>query len=83
MPMAHTALRFCRFPIDFQKNQPVVYSQIDPNRCKSISIDRNVSYDTLLDAASATSLIVLSENYGNRIFWNVFEYDRMTFHGNS
>ena len=58
------------------------YSKIDPNRCKSIQIDRNVSYDTLLDAASATMLIVLSENSKNRIFWNIFEYDHMKFHGN-
>ena len=59
-------LRFGRFPIDLRIFQPVVYSKIDPNRCKSISIDRNVSYDTLLDAASATMLIVSSENSKNR-----------------
>ena len=46
--------------------QPVVYSKIDPNRCKSISIDRNVSYDTLLDAANKTMLIVSSETSENR-----------------
>ena len=42
------------------------YSKIDPNRCKSISIDRDVSYDTLLDALSATMLIVSSEDSKNR-----------------
>ena len=31
-----------------------------------MQIDRNVSYDTLLDAASATMLIVSSENSKNR-----------------
>ena len=43
-----------------ENHQAVVYSQIDPNGCKSVSIDWEVSYDTLLDAASATMLIVLS-----------------------
>ena len=43
-----------------ENHQPVVYSQIDPNGCKSVSIEWEVSYDTLLDAASATMLIVLS-----------------------
>ena len=69
--------------MNFRIFQPVVYSKIDPNRCKSISIDRNVSYDTLLDAASATMLIVLSENSENRVFSNIFEYDHMKFHENA
>ena len=78
-------LRFGRFSIDFRIFALIEnwsYSKIDPNRCKSIQIDRNVSYDTLLDAASATMLIVSSENYKNLIFWNIFEYDHMTFHWN-
>ena len=64
-------LRFGRFPIDLRIFQLVVYSKIDPNRCKSISIDRNVSYDTLLDAASKTMLIVSSENSKNRSKSNI------------
>ena len=57
---------FDRFSIDYRIFQPVVYSKIDPNRCKSISIDRNVSYDTLLDAPSATILRASCENSENR-----------------
>ena len=71
MLIAHNTLRFGRLPMDLRIFQPVVYSKIDPNRCKSISIDRNVSYDTLLDAASATMLIVLSENSKNRSKSNI------------
>ena len=84
MLIAHDTLRFRRFrwisvdfgrfrsiSDDFREFQPVVYSKIDPNRCKSISIDRNVRYDTLLDAASATMLLVSFENSENRPTSNI------------
>ena len=70
-------IRFGRFPIDFRIFALIEnwsYSKSDPNRCKSISIDRNVSYDTLLDAASATMLIVSSENYWKSTFRSISEY---------
>ena len=74
--------RFGRFPIDLRIFQPVVYSKIDPNRCKSMQIHRNVSYDTPLDAASATMLIVSSENYKNRPKIEYLDVSSLEIHEN-
>ena len=77
MLIAQITLRFDRFRSIFEDSHSLQvrireeYSNIDPIRCKSISIDRNVSYDTLLDAASATMLIVSSENAENRSKSNI------------